>query len=158
MKPRRMIPHLAALLLLAWILGSLARSGTRGGSILSNSYWLVYALELLPLIALGLMVALGVYLAINWRLMSDVLGFGMAGRRKVLRKKNRTLGIMVWGAAWAVAIGVMMIRCGTPISAVQSDCLRECRWRRAERCYAWRPASPDSNPRTCFGTGPARGY
>ncbi len=112
MKPRRLLPYLAALLLLAWILGSLARSGTGGGSLLSNSYWLVYVIELLPLIALGMMVALGIYLAINWKLMSDVLGFGMAGRRRVLRKRNRTLQFMVTATAWAAAIGVLLAKCG----------------------------------------------
>ncbi len=112
MKPRRLLPYLAALLLLAWILGSLARSGTSGGSLLSNSYWLVYAIELLPLVALGMMVVLGIFLIINWKLLSDVLGFGMAGRRRVLRKKNRTLQFMVWATAWAVAIGVLLAKCG----------------------------------------------
>jgi hypothetical protein len=112
LKPTRLIPYLAALLLVAWILGSLARSGTSGGSLLSNSTWLVYAIDLLPLAALGLMVAIGIYLAINWRLMSDVLGFGLANRRRVLRKRNRTLQLIVWITAWGLAIGVLLLKCG----------------------------------------------
>lgn len=112
MKPTRLIPYLAALVLLAWILGSLARSGTNGGSLLSNSTWLVYAIDLMPLAALGLIVAVGIYLAMNWRLMSDTLGFGMANRRKVLRRKNRTAQLIVWISAWVLALGVLMLKCG----------------------------------------------
>ncbi len=112
LKPTRLIPYLAALVLLAWILGSIARSGTSGGSLLSNSYWLVYAIELMPLVALVLMGALAFYLAVNWRLLSDVLGFGMAGRRRISKKKNRTVQLMVWATTWAVAIGVLLVRCG----------------------------------------------
>lgn len=112
LKPARLIPYLTALLLLAWILGSLARSGTSGGSLLSNSTWLVYAINLIPLAALALMVTVGIYIAINWRLMSDVLGFGLARRRRVLRRKNRTLQMIIWLTAWGLAFGVLLLKCG----------------------------------------------
>ncbi len=112
MKTRRLLPYLIALLLLAWILGSLARSGTEGGSLLSGSYWLVYLVELLPLAAVGFMIVLTVSLLINWRLLSDALGFGMARRRAKPRKKNRTLLTIVWLSSWLVAIAVLWVRCG----------------------------------------------
>ncbi len=111
LKTRKLLPYLIALLLLAWILGSLARSGT-GGSLLSNSYWLVYTVELLPLVALGLMVVLAIYIAVNWRLLSDVLGFGMRQKRRNQQRKNHTVRNIVFLASWAIAIMILWLRCG----------------------------------------------
>ncbi len=54
-----------------------------------NSYWLLYFLSLAPLIGLGLFVALIIYLAYNWRLLSDVIGFGMARKRSQNRKNSK---------------------------------------------------------------------
>ena len=112
MKPRRLFPYLIALALLAWILGSLARSGISGGSLLSNSYWLVYAVELLPLVALGLMVILAIYLAINAGFISDAIGTGMTRKRKQQQKKNQTIRTIIFMATWAVAIMLLWLRCG----------------------------------------------
>jgi hypothetical protein len=81
--------------------------------LLFNSYWLLYILYLTPLIALGTMVVLIILLAYNWRLLSDALGYGMAGRRKQQKKKqSRTLSIVIWMGAWLVAIQVLLQRCG----------------------------------------------
>lgn len=112
MKPRRLFPYLIALILLAWILGSLARSGTGGGSLLSNSYWLVYLIQVLPLISLGLIVLMIVDLARNWKDIADALGYGMSRRRRQPRKKSRTVQTIVWISAWTVAAMVLWIRCG----------------------------------------------
>jgi len=111
LKAKRLLPYLIALLLLAWILGSLARSTTTGGSLLSNSYWLVYTIELLPLIALGLMVVLLVSLIINWRLLSDALGSGMTRKRRAQGKKSWRIQAIVWVATWAAAIVYLELRC-----------------------------------------------
>jgi len=80
---------------------------------LFNSTWLLYVLYLTPVFALGAMIVLIVLLAYNWRLLSDALGYGMAGRRKQQRKKqSRTLSIIIWMGAWLAAIEVLLQRCG----------------------------------------------
>jgi hypothetical protein len=109
----RLLVFSAALALLAFALGSLPRSQPGGPSLLFNSYWLIYILYLTPIIALGAMVVMIVLLAYNWRLLSDALGYGIAGRRKQQKKKQtRTLSIVIWMGAWLVAIEVLLQRCG----------------------------------------------
>jgi hypothetical protein len=108
---KRVLPYLAALLLLAWILGSLARSGTGGGNLLSNSWWLVYLVELLPVIALGLVVAMLGYILVNWRLLSDVLGSGLTRKRKLTKKKSWKVQALVWLTVWAIAGLLILTRC-----------------------------------------------
>ncbi len=98
--------------MLAFALGSLPRSQPGGPSLLFNSYWLIYILYLSPLIGLGAMVVLIILFAYNWRLLSDALGYGMAGRRKQQKKKSRTLQMIVWAGAWLVAVQVLLQRCG----------------------------------------------
>jgi len=111
LKPRRLLPYLIALVLLAWVLGTLARGGGGGGSILSNSFWLVYLVELAPLVAVGLMIALLASLIINWKELAESIGFRMA-RKGGRKKKNRKAEVIVWMAAWLIAIVVLLSRCG----------------------------------------------
>src|SRR5712692_11351244 len=111
LRPRRLLPYLIALVLLAWILGSIARSGTGGGNLLSNSVWLVYVIELLPLVAIGLMIILTISLIIDWRLLSDAIGFRLAPK-KPGKRKNRSVEIVVWTATWLVAVMILLLRCG----------------------------------------------
>ncbi len=93
-------------------MGSLARSGTEGASILSNSYWFLYLVYLIPVLALAAMVVMILYLAFNWKLFSDSLGFGMAMRKRMGRKKNNTIGMAVWTGFWFLALGVLLWKCG----------------------------------------------
>ena len=58
------------------------------------------------------MVVMIVLLAYNWRLLSDALGYGMAGRRKRQKKQSRTIQIILWMSAWLVAIEVLLQKCG----------------------------------------------
>jgi len=58
------------------------------------------------------MAVLIILLAYNWRLFSDALGHGMAGRRKQQKKTSRTFQIIVWAGAWLVAVQVLLQRCG----------------------------------------------
>jgi hypothetical protein len=58
------------------------------------------------------MVVMIILLAYNWRLLSDALGYGMAGRRKQQKKQSRTLQIIVWMSAWLIAIEVLLQKCG----------------------------------------------
>ncbi len=111
MKPRRFLPYLIALVLLAWVLGSLARSGGGAGSILSNSIWLIYLVELAPFVAAGLMIALVVSLIRNWKELAEAIGFSLAPKRG-RKKKSGRVEIIVWMAAWLVAIIVLITRCG----------------------------------------------
>jgi len=112
LKGNRLLPFLVALPLLAFALGSLPRSQPGGPSLLFNSTWLIYILYLTPLIALGAMVVMIALLAYNWRLLSDALGYGMAGRRKRQKKQSRTIQIIVWMSAWLIAIEVLLQKCG----------------------------------------------
>jgi hypothetical protein len=79
---------------------------------LLNSYWLLYFLSVAPLIGLGLIIAMIIFLAYNWRLMSDALGFGIARKRSQNRKKFKTLPIIITLAVWALAIEALVFRCG----------------------------------------------
>lgn len=112
MKTRQLLPYLAALVLLAWILGSLAQSGTEGGSILSHSYWLVYLTYTIPFLSLGAMVVLIIFLALNWKVLSDALGFGIAGHRRMARKQSNKIRLVIWIGFWGIALGVLLWRCG----------------------------------------------
>jgi Domain of unknown function (DUF4129) len=58
------------------------------------------------------MVVMIVLLAYNWRLLSDALGYGIAGRRKQQKKKSRTLQIIIWMSTWLIAIEVLLQKCG----------------------------------------------
>jgi hypothetical protein len=112
LKRNRLLLFLAALALLAFALGSIPRSQPGGPSLLVDSYWLIYILELIPVIGLVLMVVMIGFIAYNWRLLSDALGFGIARGRKQQRKRGRTITVMVWMTAWLVAAGVLLERCG----------------------------------------------
>ena len=110
MKAARLLPYLFALVLLSWILGSLARSGTAGGNILANSTWLVYTVELLPLVALGLMVIMAGWLVWNWRFLSDAIARRMS-RRRVQKKKWTKLETLMFMAVWGVASVILLFKC-----------------------------------------------
>jgi uncharacterized protein DUF4129 len=109
----RLLLFSLALILLAFALGSLPRSQPGGPSILLNSYWLIYLLSLAPLVTLGLMVVTIAFLAYNWRFLSDAIGFGIANKRRQQKKKGgRGSQLIVWITAWAIALGVLLQKCG----------------------------------------------
>ncbi len=112
MEVKRLLPYVAALLLIAFALGSLSRSQPGGGSLLYSSSWLLYVLYLMPLIAFGGVVALTIYLAFVWRSLSDALGFGMARKRRQQKPKNRAVKMIVWMGAWLLAIVFLIQKCG----------------------------------------------
>lgn len=113
MKAKQFLPYLAALLFLAWSLGTLARSGSSTGGLLVNSYWLVYLLYLVPVLALGGAIVIVAILALEWKVLSDAVGMGLAARhRKKVAKRGRTIGVMVAALAWLTAFGVLFWRCG----------------------------------------------
>jgi hypothetical protein len=111
LKTSRLLPYLIALVLLAWVLGTLAHSGTGGGSLLANSYWLVYAIELMPLLALGLIVVFIGLLIANWKFIAEALGSGMSRNRRVRGKKSWRIMAIVWLTTWSIAIVYLEIRC-----------------------------------------------
>ena len=76
-----------------------------------NSYWLLYIVYSIPLIALGAMVAMVIFLAYNWKFLSDALGFGFAAKRRS-KKKSSTVQMVVWMGFWFLAIGVLFWKCG----------------------------------------------
>ncbi|TMI54594.1 hypothetical protein E6H15_05740 [Candidatus Bathyarchaeota archaeon] len=105
---RRLLPYIVGLLVLAFALGSLPRSQP-GGSLLFRSYWLLYLIYLGPVAVLGIMIALVVIVALNWRDFSSAVGFQMARQRK-LRKRGSRWSILISGVFWALAIGVLMFK------------------------------------------------
>lgn len=111
MKVKRVLPYVAALLFLAWSLGTLARSGPSSGGVLVNSYWLLYLVYLLPLLGLGGMIVMVVILALEWRVISDAIGMGLARRRQTAKKRKSKLSFVIIGAAWAVALMTVYYRC-----------------------------------------------
>ncbi|HEV2119072.1 MAG TPA: DUF4129 domain-containing protein [Candidatus Bathyarchaeia archaeon] len=80
--------------------------------MISNSYWLVYVVDFLPLIGFGLIAVMLAVMIYNWRALSDAIGFGMSKRRKEKRKKSRTVQLIVWMATWLIAIVVLLDKCG----------------------------------------------
>ena len=113
MEAKRLLPFIVALLVLALALGSLSRSQAGGNSLLLNSYWLLYALYFLPVIALIALVAMTIAIAYYWRSLSDAIGFGMAQKRKQARRKNRTFSFLIWIFAWGFAIMFLLEKCGS---------------------------------------------
>ncbi len=113
MKAKQFLPYLAALLFLAWSLGTLARSGSNTGGLLINSYWLVYILYLIPVLAVGGLLVIVAILVLEWKVLSDAIGMGLAARhRKKAAKKGRTISFIVGAVAWLTAFGVLFWRCG----------------------------------------------
>ena len=109
---RQYIYFTVALLALSIALGSLSRSQPGGGSWLANSYWVLYVVMLLPIIALGAMVVMVVFLVLTWRETSDALGSGIAGRAKQRKKSRRMLRLIVYISTWAVALTALWYKCG----------------------------------------------
>ena len=111
MEPRRLLPFIVGLLVLAFTLGSLPRS-LAGGSILFRSSWLVYLLYLVPIIILGITIAMIVVIAMNWRDITDAIGFQMAKNRKPRKKASRwsrVIAVMFW----VLAVGVLFFKKGS---------------------------------------------
>jgi len=88
---------------------SLARS-VPGGGLLVNSYWLLYAVDLLPLIGLGIMVVLVILLVFFFKDLSSGLGSGIARKRKQ-RKKYSALRFLIVVFSWAFAVMFLMLKC-----------------------------------------------
>jgi hypothetical protein len=112
LRPKQILPLLAALVLLSFALGSLPRSQPGGSSLLLGSYWLLYVLDFLPAMALGLILIMLVYMIYNARALSDALGFGIARRRRLQKKKSRTVSFIIYLATWVLAAVVLIEKCG----------------------------------------------
>lgn len=116
-----MLPYIVGLVVLAFALGSLPR-GTSGGSLLFRSYWLLYLVYLGPLVILGAMIALIVLIGLNYRDLGAAIGYGMARRRKVRKRRSR-YSMFVAMFFWALAIGVLVQTKGSifnPLHAANS--------------------------------------
>jgi hypothetical protein len=112
LRGNRLLPFLVALVLLAFALGSLSRSQPGGSTLLLHSTWLIYVVDFLPIVGFGLIAVMLAVLVYNWRAISDAIGFGIAGRRKDQRKKSQTVKLIVWMVTWAIAIVVLLDKCG----------------------------------------------
>ncbi len=112
MKASRLIPYLAALLLLAWALASLARTGSGGGSLLFNSHWLFYIIYALPLVPLVFTIILVIALALNYRPVSDAIGYGLHRKRQMQSRKYGKIRLFVTLSSWIIALYVLTARCG----------------------------------------------
>lgn len=106
MKVPRILPYIVGLIVLAFALGSITR-GTPGGSLLFRSYWLLYLVYLGPLVILAAMVAVVIIIGINFREIGEALGYGMAKRRQ-MRKRRSRYSLPVQMLFWALAIGVLI--------------------------------------------------
>ena len=113
MEARRLLPYIVGLIVLAFALGSLSRSQA-GGSLLFRSYWLLYLIYLGPIAILGIMVALIVLITLNWRNLSEGIGYGLAKRRRRQRKPRSRLSFLVAAFFWALAIVVLYAKGCTP--------------------------------------------
>ena len=82
-----------------------------GGSLLFNSYWLLYILYFVPFLALGALVLLAVLIIWNLRDLSDGLGSGIA-RKVKKRKKHWAVRILIFFYAWVFVITFLESHCG----------------------------------------------
>jgi hypothetical protein len=117
----RIVPYVAGLLVLAFALGSLPR-GSSGGSLLFQSYWLLYLVYLGPVVILGAMIALIVIIGLSYRDLGAALGYGIA-KRRLTRKRRSRYSTAVAMFFWALAIGVLIQTKGSifnPTRAVNS--------------------------------------
>ncbi len=113
MEARRLLPYIIGLLVLAFALGSLTRSQS-GGSILFRSYWLLYLVYLGPIVILGFLVALIALIVLNWRGLSEGIGYGLA--KKLRKRKPRSQASFLIALYFvAFAIVVLLGRGCTPI-------------------------------------------
>jgi len=78
-------------------------------------------IDLLPLIAFGLIAVMITIMIYNWRALSDAVGFGLAKKRRAKTKRSRTVQLIVWMAAWAIAIVVLIDKCGGVLSCKTPD-------------------------------------
>jgi len=111
LEPRRLLPFIVGLLVLAFALGSLPRSQA-GGSILFRSTWLVYLIFLVPIIVLGITIAMMVIVVMNFRDITGAIGFQMAKNRKI-RKKGSGSSTIFMALFWVLALGVLIFRKGS---------------------------------------------
>jgi hypothetical protein len=118
LKVPRILPYLAGLIVLAFALGSLPR-GTPGGSLLFRAYWLLYLVYLVPVIALGIMVALIVLVTLNYRDLGAAIGFGMVHRKRKRRRRS-PYSTFVAMFFWALAIGVLIETKGSIFNPARS--------------------------------------
>ncbi len=115
---RRLLPYLVGLLVLAFALGSLPH-GTPGGSLLFQSYWLLYIIYLAPFAILAIMVVLIIVIGLNWRALGTRIGMGLAGPRK--RKKKPSYYMLIQMLFWALAIGILVQRQATASGSTGPD-------------------------------------
>ena len=119
MDPRRMLPYIGGLLILAFALASLSRSQL-GSSILFRSYWLLYLIYLGPVVILGIVVVLIVLIGLNWRELGAAIGFGLAQKR-AMRKRRSRYSFWISLLFWAIAIGVLIERPGSIFNPTQTN-------------------------------------
>ena len=109
MEIRRVLPYIIGLVFLAFALGSLPRSQA-GGSLLFQSYWLLYLIYLAPIAILGIMAALVVLITLNWRELSQGIGHGLARRRRTKSKPRSRTELIVYIIFWALALAILVNR------------------------------------------------
>ena len=119
MELRRLLPYLVGLFVLAFALGSVSR-GSAGGSLLFGSFWLLYLVYLVPVLLLGVMLAIVVLVALNWRDIGAGLGLGMARNRQT-RKKKSPYPLIISIFMWALAIVVLIDKPGTILNPFKTN-------------------------------------
>ena len=106
MRLPRVLPYFVGLVVLAFALGSLPR-GTSGGSLLFQAYWLLYLIQLGPVVFLGAMVAVIVFIGLYYRDLGAGIGYGLARRRRTRKRGSRYSTILAM-LFWALAVWVLM--------------------------------------------------
>ena len=122
MRLPRVLPYLVGLIVLAFALGSLPR-GTSGGSLLFQAYWLLYVIELGPVVVLGAMVAVIVFIVMNYRDLGAGIGYQTA-RRGRRGKRGSRYKAYVTLFFWALALWVLINMKGSifnPTSSTTSN-------------------------------------
>ena len=82
------------------------------GSLLFQSTWLLYLIYLGPIILLGLMVALTIFIGLNWRILGEGIGHGLV-KSKRIRKRGSKYSLLISIIFWGIALGILINKRGT---------------------------------------------
>ena len=80
--------------------------------MLLGSYWLVYFADLIPIIGLGLVLAMLAFMIFEWRNLSNSIGYQLSRKIVAKKKQSRTIQMVMWIATWAIALVILTQKCG----------------------------------------------
>ena len=91
--------------------------------MLFQSTWLLYLIYLGPIIVLGLMIALIIFIGLNWRILGQGIGHGLVNSKR-MRKRGSKRSLIISIIFWSIALGILLNTRGTifnPTNSTQTN-------------------------------------